>query len=203
MINLTYEIYNNILYILIITIGISIVTISFLILFTSSSIHVILFLMFLFLYLTELTLILQMEFLGLIFIIIYIGAVCVLMLFHIKLIKTFLLKTINIYNEHIFSSFFFIFILLPILQLKTFNNVFFNTFDLNEEFSLNLILDNNLLVLNLDYIFWLDLIDYMTQLKLFGIFLYNLQILNLLFAAIILFIAMIGTIILSLNHKKY
>ena len=75
--------------IVLVIIGFLFLVTGLLIILTESSVHSILYLMFLFIYLTELTLMLKMEFLALIFIIVYIGAVCVLMLFHIKLIKTF------------------------------------------------------------------------------------------------------------------
>merc|ERR1712023_229768 len=88
-----------------------------LIIFTESSVHAILYLMFLFVYLTELTILLKMEFLALIFIIIYIGAVCVLMLFHIKLIKTFIHRSSLIDVNGLFIPFTNVVICLPLLQI--------------------------------------------------------------------------------------
>src|SRR3990167_1571524 len=80
--------------------------------------------MIIFLYMTEITLILKMEFLALIFIIIYIGAVCVLMLFHIKLIKTFMIKSeTNLYENNLFVPFFFVFFFLPLIQLTNIINI--------------------------------------------------------------------------------
>ena len=76
------------------------------IILTTSAVHSILYLMFLFLFLTELSILLKMEFLALIFLIIYVGAVCVLMLFHIKLIKTFVHRFDAMYNKKIFFLFF-------------------------------------------------------------------------------------------------
>jgi NADH:ubiquinone oxidoreductase subunit 6 (subunit J) len=86
---------------------------------TESSVHAILYLMFLFLYLTELTILLKMEFLALVFIIIYIGAVCVLMLFHIKLIKTFVHRFDNINNKELFLPVLIVSIILPLIQIIT------------------------------------------------------------------------------------
>ena len=90
-----------------------------LIILTESSVHSILYLMFLFLYLTELTILLKMEFLGLIFIIVYIGAVCVLMLFHIKLIKTFIHRFDNIHNKNLFLPVLIVTIVAPLIQIIT------------------------------------------------------------------------------------
>jgi NADH:ubiquinone oxidoreductase subunit 6 (subunit J) len=99
--------------------GILFLLTSLLMILTESSVHSILYLMFLFLYLTELTIMLKMEFLALIFIIIYIGAVCVLMLFHIKLIKTFINKFDNINNKDLFLPLIIVSIILPLIQIIT------------------------------------------------------------------------------------
>ena len=93
--------------IVLVIIGFLFLVTGLLIILTESSVHSILYLMFLFVYLTELTLMLKMEFLALIFIIVYIGAVCVLMLFHIKLIKTFVHRFDKIDNNSLFLPFFF------------------------------------------------------------------------------------------------
>lgn len=197
-----YELNKILIYIIIIIIGFLIILLGVCIITSQSSIHVILFLMFLFLQLTFLAILLGMEFLGLMFIIIYIGAVCVLMIFHIKLIKTFLLKTNNIYNEHLFSCFFFVFILLPIFQIKTFSNLFINSFEFNNECVLNMLLDNNILVLSLDYVFWLDLINNISQLKLFGILLYDIYFFYLILSSLILLLALISSLILIKLKSK-
>lgn len=172
--------------------------IGFLIVFTQSSIHVILFLMLIFLNLTFLALILKMEFIALIFIIIYIGAVCVLMLFHVKLIKTFILKKINVYDSHVFSFFFIMFIIIPVLQLKTFYN-------LNEISQINNVLSYNLHFLDINYIFWLELINYISELTLFGILLYNIYFIYTILSSIILLMALIISLVLVKNvtYKKF
>lgn len=98
-------------------IGFLFVLFAFLLILTENTVHSILYLMFLFLFLTELAIITKMEFLALIFIIVYIGAVCVLMLFHIKLIKTFVHRFDNLHSKHIFLPVFIISIIVPIIQL--------------------------------------------------------------------------------------
>ena len=97
--------------------GFLFVLFAFLLILTENTVHSILYLMFLFLFLTELAIITKMEFLALIFIIVYIGAVCVLMLFHIKLIKTFVHRFDNMHSKHIFLPVFLISIIVPIIQL--------------------------------------------------------------------------------------
>ena len=99
--------------------GILFIVTALLMILTESAVHSILYLMILFLYLTELTIILKMEFLALIFIIVYIGAVCVLMLFHIKLIKLFVHRYDNINDKELFLPFLLISIILPLIQVIT------------------------------------------------------------------------------------
>merc|ERR1712242_150695 len=96
-----------------ILLGIFFIITSVLMILTESSVHSILYLMFLFLYLTELTILLNMEFLALIFLIVYIGAVCILMLFHIKLIKTFIHRYDKTHHKQMFLPFLIICIFLP------------------------------------------------------------------------------------------
>ena len=86
---------------------------------TSSSVHGILYLLLIFLLLTEIAIFLKMEFLGLIFVIIYIGAVCVLMLFHIKLIKTFVHRNNEIHNRNLFLPCITLCLFLPLIQIVT------------------------------------------------------------------------------------
>merc|ERR1712137_600950 len=61
----------------------------------------------------------KMEFLGLIFIIVYIGAVCVLMLFHIKLIKTFVHRFENFRGNLLFVPFILVVFIIPLVQIMT------------------------------------------------------------------------------------
>jgi len=176
---------------------------------TESAVHSILFLMFLFLYLTELSILLQMEFLGLIFLIVYIGAVCILMLFHIKLIKIFVHKFDNINNKELFLPFVFISILLPLFQLLT---LIFeqptNTLKENIFFYKVLFLEtgyygfyrNTINISN--YISWVDLFDTFKLTQILGFFIYNLYFMYLLVGSIILLVAMIGSIFLTMVQKK-
>jgi len=118
-----FNYFDEFRYLLIIFIGLFFILMGLFIVYTKSSVHSILYLMIMFLYMTELALLLKMDFLALIFIIIYIGAVCVLMLFHIKLIKTFMIKSeANLYENNLFIPFFFILFFLPITQIINLSN---------------------------------------------------------------------------------
>lgn len=181
------------------------ITALFLIL-TDSSIHSILYLMFLFIYLMQLTIILKMEFLALIFIIVYVGAVCILMLFHIKLIKTFINRYDNFHNKNLLIPFLFVSIILPLIQiitlsLETNGDSFFNKTkilyrSLTREGTANI---------HFNYTSWIDLFDSEKSTQILGQLIYNFYFIYLIFGSFILLVAMIGSIFLTLkkNKEKY
>jgi NADH-quinone oxidoreductase subunit J len=194
-----YNYFNELYYSVLCFIGLLMIIMGLLIVYTKSSVHSILYLMIIFLYMTEITLILKMEFLALIFIIIYIGAVCVLMLFHIKLIKTFMIKSeTNLYENNLFVPFFFVFFFLPIIQLTNITNILsksINTTLLNKDittFSFQFLNINS-------FIKWIDYIDSIHSIQVIAILLYNIYFINIIYGSFILFIAMIGSILIVLN----
>ena len=193
-----YNYFNELYYSILCFIGLLMLIMGLLIVYTKSSVHSILYLMIIFLYMTEITLILKMEFLALIFIIIYIGAVCVLMLFHIKLIKTFMIKNeTNLYENNLFMPFFFIIFFLPLIQILNVSKFIANTIPLT------LINKNISLVffqfLNINFIKWIDYIDSFHSIQIIAILLYNVYFINIIYGSFILFIAMVGSIIIVLN----
>ena len=193
-----YNYFNELYYSILCFIGLLMIIMGLLIVYTKSSVHSILYLMIIFLYMTEITLILKMEFLALIFIIIYIGAVCVLMLFHIKLIKTFMIKNeTNLYENNLFMPFFFIIFFLPLIQILNVSKFIANTIPLT------LINKNISLVffqfLNINFIKWIDYIDSFHSIQIIAILLYNVYFINIIYGSFILFIAMIGSILIVLN----
>lgn len=196
-----FNYFNELYYVILIFIGLFFILMGLFIVYTKSSVHSILYLMIMFLYMTELALLLKMDFLALIFIIIYIGAVCVLMLFHIKLIKTFMIKSeANLYENNLFIPFFFVLFCLPLIQIV--NIINFLSFNNN-----NTLLVNNLNFTNFKFIYinfykWIDYIDSIHTIQLIALLLYNIFFINLIYGGFILFLAMIGSIIIVLN-KKY
>ena len=207
--NIQYLNCNLFLYIYFCCLGLFFFITALLILLTESSVHSILYLMFLFIYLAQLTLLLKMYFLALIFIIVYIGAVCVLMLFHINLIKTFINRFDNIHNKELNLPFIVITIVLPLIQTLTLflekkvnplEDVLLN--DSKEDF---IIKTNNLTsVLNnyTNYTNWCDLNDLNQSTEILGYLLYNIYFIYVIFGAILLFVAMIGSIFVTLKKRK-
>lgn len=192
--------------IVLVIIGFLFLVTGLLIILTESSVHSILYLMFLFVYLTELTLMLKMEFLALIFIIVYIGAVCVLMLFHIKLIKTFVHRFDKIDNNSLFLPFFFLSIVIPLIQLITLilterSMVAFPEFQDFFEFSTHF--NNNARVEEFFNIpFFVQNFENLNSTQILGFLLYNVYYIYLIFGSFILLVAMIGSIFLTLIKKK-
>lgn len=181
--------------------GIFFIITSILIILTESSVHSILYLMFLFLYLTELTILFKMEFLALIFLIVYIGAVCVLMLFHIKLIKTFIHRYDKINHKQLFLPFLIIGIFLPIIQILTLsfeqinNNLRKNLFMSIKKFKINC---------NNNYTVWVDFYENfnLKSTQVLGFLIYNIYFIPLIIGSFILLVAMIGSIFLTLLRKN-
>lgn len=173
-----------------------IITALFLIL-TDSSIHSILYLMFLFVYLMQLAILLKMEFLALIFIIVYVGAVCILMLFHIKLIKTFIHRYDNFHNKDLLVPFLFVSIILPLIQIITLS--------LETRTDLDLVHIQQFLTergVLFNYTSWIDLYDAEKSTQILGQLIYNFYFIYLIFGSFILLVAMIGSIFLTLKKNK-
>lgn len=184
-----------------ILLGIFFIITSVLMILTESSVHSILYLMFLFLYLTELTILLNMEFLALIFLIVYIGAVCILMLFHIKLIKTFIHRYDKTHHKQMFLPFLIICIFLPMLQILTLSFE-----QINHSLKKNIFMSINKLEINYNnnYTAWIDLYEsfYVKSTHILGFLIYNIHFVSLILASFILLVAMIGSIFLTLLKKK-
>jgi len=177
---------------------------------TESAVHSILYLMILFLYLTELTILLNMEFLALIFIIVYIGAVCVLMLFHIKLIKLFVHRYDNINDKELFLPFLLISIILPLIQVFTLlsdNRV--DSLSLRVLGQCKVVFSdstyNGVLMtrtINVNYTSWVDLLDSLKNTEMLGVYIYNIYFIYLIIGSFILLIAMVGSIFLTIGERK-
>ena len=190
--------------------GILFIITALLMILTESAVHSILYLMILFLYLTELTILLKMEFLALIFIIVYIGAVCVLMLFHIKLIKLFVHRYDNVNDKELFLPFLLVSIILPLMQVITLLNT--NRVD---SVSLRLLGQCKVVFsdltyhgvfitrsINSNYTSWIDLLGSFKNTEMLGIYIYNIYFLYLILGSFILLIAMIGSIFLTIGERK-
>lgn len=195
------------------TIGTLFLIVGFCLVVTESSVHGILYLMTAFVLLTEVAILCKLEFLGLIFVIVYIGAVCVLMLFHIKLIKTFVHRFENFQGNWLFLPFTIIIFLIPLLQLVTllvdcyqFNKetMLFDDYYRFREGRLDAIKDGFYSVnsFQFNYANWYGKLDRIDLNRLLGYLIYDVHFLYLIFGSLILLVAMIGSIFLTLRARK-
>lgn len=201
---------NNLVYfIFIFFIGSLFILISISMILSDSSVHSIMYLMLLFLLLTIVSILNSMEFLALIFIIVYIGAVCVLMLFHIKLIKTFVHRFDNINNKDIFLPFLSISLVLPLFNILILFN-YLNSSEFILELS-NLFLKNELdsdltntlsKIVFFDVSEWFLLLNSTISLEILGFLLYSVYFMLLIYGALVLLVAMVGSIYLTLLKRK-
>ena len=131
--------------------------------------------------------ILEIEFLGLLFIMVYVGAVAVLFLFVVMMINT--KKTIP--RRLSITSYFIIILLMSISYIKLnfiFNDVFFNSTDENVILSsFNSSLQN---------------LDKLSNIEVIGQSLYNNYNVAVLLAGFILLIALVGCVCLTVNFKS-
>lgn len=167
-----------------------------LIIILRDTIHIIFFFMLICLYMTELCLLVGMEFLALNFIIIYLGAICVLILFQAKLVKLLTEKNNKIIiNSFLFVPSFFIFIFFPLMQ---FISIYFSTY----EFDLFTLININNYFTNIIYINWFNKFQSINTLVVIGIYLYQYNFINIIVGSLVLLVSMVGSIILTLTHTK-
>jgi NADH:ubiquinone oxidoreductase subunit 6 (subunit J) len=153
-----------------------------------NSIYSIFLLVFTFALSTGLLFLLESEFMALIFIIIYVGAISVLFLFVIIMLD---LKTQNSFkNLYKFFPFnnILVFLFLFIIFTVIYNN--FNTNYYNNNFLFNFNIN------------WLYKLDYITDLNLLGQILYTHYVVQFLILGMILLLAVLGAVVLTYNKNK-
>lgn len=162
----------------------------FAVIFSRNPIHSILFLVFLFFNAASLLILLGVDFLAILFLIVYVGAVAVLFLFVIMMLSGKLLRTrVNFFYGPlvVLLAFIFLFeIFLIIEQNLNFlsNNIYF--------------LDE---VLNPLFI-WKDKILYISNIEIIGSLLYTYFFYFFIVGSLILLVAMIGAIVLTLYKRN-
>ncbi len=161
-----------------------ILTCSVLIILIPNPIHSVLFLVLLFCNSAGLLLSFGIEFLSIMLIIIYIGAIAILFLFVVMMLDIKVTsKNKNDFYNYIFFSIFII--------ISFFLETFISTINL---------LNNNVIGSSLlDYTKWVSMVDHITNTATIGQILYTFYLAYFLIAGIILLIALIGAV--ALTHK--
>lgn len=162
---------------------------------TPNPVHSVLFLIFTFINSSVLIIFLGNTFMALLFLIVYVGAIAVLFLFIIMMLN------IKIKSEKIFFNsfqFFLIFFsgLFFIFFFLVFFNLYYGGIDLVEY---NLLKDSGFILFYIDYF---NIIEQFLTIELLGQVLYTKYFIPFLLAAYILLLAMVGAIVLTLQHKS-
>ena len=151
-------------------------------------VHAILLLIVVFIGAGIILLILQAEFLALLYIVVYVGAIAVLFLFVIMCLNIKAIQMKQSALNYMLSSMTIVIIFALVLATI-----------IGHSFS-----DNTLLISNTEYMYinWIDLIDSFSNIETLGQTLFLFQPLPFILVGIILFVAMIGSIVLTLSHSK-
>jgi NADH-quinone oxidoreductase subunit J len=161
---------------------------SLLIIVEINSIYSILLLVLSFVIATSLLFLLESEFMALIFIIIYVGAISVLFLFVIIMLNIKITSSIkDIVKYFPIGNFLGLVFLIEILMI------------IFDNYKINYYKDSFLFNFNIN---WFYKLDYITDLKALGQILYSYYMPQFLIAGSILLIAVIGAVVLTLNSKK-
>ena len=162
---------------------------SLMVITVQNAVHSVLFLVLSFISSASLLFLLECEFIALLFIMIYVGAIAVLFLFVVMMLDV---KTLTI-NKDIFKYFpfgsFIGFIFLSEIFLIV-----------SDTFKNNPYLESNLFNY---YINWLDKIDSLTELESIGQVLYTHYVLQFLIAGNILLLSVIGAVSLTVNTNYF
>ena len=153
-----------------------------------NSIHSVLFLVLSFVTSASMLFLLECEFISLMFITIYVGAIAVLFLFVIMMldIKTayFTKDTLKYFPFGSFIGFVFLMEILLVVFKNFKSNPYQNSF------------------LSNFYVNWFDKVDSFTDLEALGQVLYTHYVLHFLVAGIILLLSVIGAVVLTINTKE-
>ena len=159
---------------------------SLMIITVQNSIYCVLFLVLSFVSASSLLCLLEIEFIALIFIIIYVGAIAVLFLFVVMMLD---IKTINLTKDSLkyfpFGSFVGIVFIVEILL------VLFKTFQSSPYIKGELFFN--------EYTNWFEKIDILTDLQIMGQLIYTHYVLQFLIAGFILLLSVIGAVILTIK----
>jgi NADH-quinone oxidoreductase subunit J len=148
-----------------------------------------LFLVSSFIFSSFLLFLLECEFLALLFIVVYVGAIAILFLFAIMMLET---KLINLTRNSIkyfpVGLFFFACLLAPLLSLI--NNHFDGLMSSSNSFYIN------------NYQNWYDLIDSTYDINVYGQVLYSYFVIQFLISGLILLMILLGVVYLTNSFEK-
>ena len=150
--------------------------------FVDNAVYAILFLVSAFFNVMNLLFLLEVDYLALLFVLIYIGAITVLFLFVVMMLKIKIdSKTSSKY--------------IPVISIIVFLTLF-----------INILIDNNIITIfttnNLSLLNWFSIINEISNIKVIGQTMYTTYAFYFVLASIVLLIGIIGSIILSKRSNK-
>jgi NADH-quinone oxidoreductase subunit J len=162
---------------------------SMMVIMAQNSIFSVLFLVLSFVSSASLLFLLECEFVALLFIIIYVGAIAVLFLFVVMMldVKTVASETKNRMKYFPFGALIGTVFLIEILSVA-FKNFKVNPYQIS--------------VLYNEFSNWYDKLDSLTEIEFLGQILYTHYVLQFLIGGFILFLAVIGAVVLTINFSK-
>jgi NADH:ubiquinone oxidoreductase subunit 6 (subunit J) len=180
--------------------------------FLSNPVYCLLWLVLTFLFSASFLLILGCEFLALIFIVVYVGAIAVLFLFVIMLLdlkfKNFSDKKNNSFIIILFfGNIFLIFLLFLNFNYIKYDFIFLNYNFINKKFKIEL---KNLIFyftficdkISFNFINWKDFINSSNEIELYSFMLYDIFIIQFLLTGLILLAVLVGVVYLTNSYKS-
>lgn len=155
---------------------------SFFVFLSDNPVHSVLFLILAFCNASSILFLFNVDFLGVLFIIIYVGAIAVLFLFVVMMLN------VKLYSTQTSQYIPFIFLGSLILLIQIFLN-------------LSVIFDDH--IDNITFSVFGISLDNLSNIDIFGQGLYNYFLITFLIAGLILLVAMIGAIVLTLNYRSH
>ena len=155
------------------------------VIFVQNSIYSVLFLVLSFISSSSLLFLLRCEFLALMFIVIYVGAIAILFLFVVMMLD---LKTVNLRKDSL--KYFPFGLLICGLFLSEILIILKKTFILNSYTSVDT-----------SYFNWYDRIDSVTEIQAIGQVLYTQYVLQFLIAGSVLLLATVAAVMLTINTE--
>lgn len=163
------------------------------VIWSSNAVHSVLFLILVFCNVSGLLFLLGAEFIALLFIVVYVGAIAVLFLFVVMMLNIRVKPKTNAYN--LLASFGFVVIILIALQTLLLINYDFLPLNLQQ-----IVLNSEWQYLT-NYQVWFDNYYLLTNMETIGFVLYTEYSYLFILSSLILLVAMIGVIVLTLHQR--
>lgn len=163
---------------------------SFLVIVSKNPLHSIIFLILVFCNVALLLLLQEIEFLSMVFLIVYIGAIAVLFLFVVYMLNIKIIELSELNWQYLIGLFIsFIFLFLFILGLIFLNN--------------NSSLNSIVITENYDYVNWLGFVYDLNNIQILATILYLDYFIIFIFLSLVLLLAMLGAIVLTSKRTLF